>query len=232
MTKQFRPWSYSRLSTFKECKHQFWLKYVQDLPQVPNEHVLRGSQLHKDFETMINTGDKTTAFQNSPEGLQLWENIEDLIVSHENYEAEIQLAIKEDGSPCSFGDDDAFFRVIIDAYGKDEFIDWKFGRSGYYDKVQLDGYAIVLKAHYPDINGLVGGAIFPTMEPPVVRMFSYPKKSGHMNFEKLKADIVSVEKELAKEEWTPNTDRCKNCLMITHCEHYPKGVSYDKDMLL
>jgi hypothetical protein len=82
-----------------------------------------------------------------------------MMLKAKNAEPEKQLGVKEDWSPCSYDDKDAYFRIVIDILYFENKIchiqDWKSGQV--YDKhtSQLEEYTAVAAAHYPDLDYVV-----------------------------------------------------------------------------
>ncbi len=135
-----RTHSYSSLKAWVTCPRQYKALYIdKSVRRTSSPALERGNRIHQALEDAVNGGAEPDVW--TPDGL-----IHKL--STGSAEAEVELAIRRDGTPCGFWDKDAWLRGKIDVYmgadGRALMIDWKTGKV-YPDALQADIYATMAR---------------------------------------------------------------------------------------
>jgi hypothetical protein len=149
-------WSYSFLNKFLQCPHEAWHRYVlKDVPYVETPQMKFGNEVH-------------TAMEHRLKGKplpKLLERYEFFIEPLKRYsvQPEMKLGVNATGEPCSFFAPDVWGRGKIDVpiIVKDSavLLDWKTGKV-WEDPFELEVQAVLLKAHYPELNRIVGSYVW------------------------------------------------------------------------
>ena len=142
-------YSFSRLSTFEQCRRRFFYSYIKHLPDKAGKSAEFGSLIHDALERKDPSGVimDQAAYAMYLNGLKILEGIgEDKIKGKE-----VRLAIDTKGRAVDYYSDNAFFRGIIDVLGDDFILDWKTGFKTP-APLQLGLYQILAEANglYPN----------------------------------------------------------------------------------
>lgn len=192
------PWSFSKLKLLQKCPLQFYLKYIKrlkvDIAQLDEDRLRTevGSALHNVLETSMGINDVNKAFARARHKFakkipkDSWEelvasqyaNVVEFLRRKEEFEAinpikrfytEKRMAVTKDWESCSFFDDNAYFRGVIDLIlhlNNDDIliIDHKTGGSGEYGirnyEFQLDVYKPLYHFGVENVKGAQAGIHF------------------------------------------------------------------------
>ena len=147
-------WSFTALTQAERCMHAFRAKYItKTLPFVPSPAADYGVQVHKLMERHVKTG---APF---PPDFGWLQEFVPAKTRGQSHFAEMPLAIRADGSGCSFWDKDCWFR------GKADFVsltpssggepavavilDWKTGKP-WDDPDELEVFAALAQSAMQD----------------------------------------------------------------------------------
>lgn len=149
-------WSYSSLSTFKQCPKKYYhLKVAKDVKDYGNEATRYGNKLHKAAELYIKSDTPLEkGFEFLKPTLESIKNIDG--TKH----CELRLGISKDGTKygaTKFFADDTWWRGIADLIivngEKAYLIDYKSSKSARYaDTKQLDLLAAATFLHFPEVE--------------------------------------------------------------------------------
>lgn len=184
---EFSPWSVSKANTAEQCPHRFYLSYVKKEKRAfTSADALVGQAAHKLIEYLLLGVNIDRALASVIAEYELMsaeeDRVKDMVPSacnfYDNYLSyckkfdvketlvEKQLAIDINGKPVKYFDNDkAFLRGVVDLallfkpHPHAMIIDHKTGSQkdlGYYSN-QFDVYRILMKAHYPELTGLITG---------------------------------------------------------------------------
>ncbi len=149
-------WSYSSLSTFKQCPKKYYhLKVAKDVKDTGSSAMYYGNEVHKAAELYIKEGTPIPAkFNFMTKSLHALQSIK----GEKHCEIRFGLA-KEDGdySPTGFFAKDVWWRGIADLLIVDEdkayLVDYKTGKNAKYaDTKQLDLLAGATFTCYPEVK--------------------------------------------------------------------------------
>lgn len=156
--------SYSRLSTFEQCQAKFEYLYVSKrVKDSDNEFTLYGNRVHEALEEyakdsytgvalaldMLDDGQKYAE-------IRKFLPVADAILARPGQKFfELQMAIREDKTPCDWFAPDVWLRGIADVLvvnGDTAFVgDWKTGKVKE-NLVQLKLFACMVFALFPQVN--------------------------------------------------------------------------------
>lgn len=148
-------WSYSSLSTFEECPAKWKYSYIDNLPEPPSPAMERGTLLHKHCESVL---DGTHA-EVPAELAKITHILERLKVN--NAQPEKPWRLNALWSPV---ESKSWLLAIVDVHFlKGDVLhvyDFKSGRSYPSHAAQLELYALIGLAHYPEASEVQCGAIY------------------------------------------------------------------------
>ena len=142
------PWSYSALSKFSTCPHQFYeTRILNNFKDEPGEAALWGTFVHKCIEDAVRDGapmpDNTKKY-----GPQVWSSINGLAGAM----PEKKLAINTKMEPCEWKDRwCGSISDILKVRGVEaDVIDWKLGKIK--PSTQLKLNALMVFYNYPEVE--------------------------------------------------------------------------------
>lgn len=144
------PWSYSALSKFTTCPHQFYeVRILNNFKDEPGEAALWGTYVHKCIEDAVETG--VAIPENTKKyAPQVWAAIGGGL---KNVRAEVKLAINTHMEPCEWADRwCGSISDILKIEGDTAWvIDWKCGGK-IKPTTQLKLNALMVFYNYPEVN--------------------------------------------------------------------------------
>lgn len=149
-----KAWSYSSLSNFETCPHQYYrLRVKKDIVEEQGEAAAWGDRVHKALENRIRDKDPL------PDWAAPWEPlVAKLDKFGKRVAAEVPVAITRAFKPTGFWDDDCWFRAKIDVvvYGTRALDgDWKTGKvKEDFDQISLSAAALMHTC--PEISSVLG----------------------------------------------------------------------------
>ena len=147
-------WSYSSLTTYEECPAKWKYSYIDNLPDPPSPAMERGTRLHKLCETVL-----TQDVETPSELMNIARVLERLRVNSAQSEKAWRLDSK--WKPVS---EKSWVLGIIDVhFMKDDALhvyDFKSGKPYASHKKQLELYALIGLATYPQAERVECGAIY------------------------------------------------------------------------
>lgn len=146
--------SYTMLRNYENCPRKaHHIHVLKDLPKEDSEAMRWGIAVHKAMEQRINHG---TAL---PKEMEAFEPIVAPVAPGARGTAELDLGIKEDGSPCGFFDKGVWLRgkldVVLQAHDRALLLDWKTGKPRE-EPEELRIQGVLLKAHFPEVRTIKG----------------------------------------------------------------------------
>ena len=144
------PWSFSRLSAFRQCPRQFYeLKIERNFQETVHPTTAGGSRGHKALELRVRDGEPLPS-----EFSYLESFAQKIIAMPGQMSCELELACTEDLTPVAFNSPEAWARGIIDLFKfKDTeavALDYKFGKVKPSD--QLKQNALLIFANFPTVR--------------------------------------------------------------------------------
>ena len=220
-----QPWSYSSLSTFKQCPYRYMReKVLKDLPKEPDTAaIIYGKTLHKVAEDYIGL---RKPIPPQFDYIQGYLDKLDAIPGEKFCERQMGIT-KKNGvlEPCDFFDPDVWYRGVADLLIIDHekhiayVVDYKTGKSSKYaDPLQLQLMAACVFLLYPDIQRVKGMLLFVVCKD--IIKTSYPVAERFRVFEQI-SDVLH-RRTVAYESGVFNKTQnglCRNYCPCTDCEH-------------
>ena len=150
-------WSYSFLNKFLQCPHEAWHRYVlRDVPYVETPQMKLGNEVHTALENRLKG-------KPLPKDYERYEFFAQPLGRYGGIQPEMKLGITTQGKPANFYAKEAWGRGKIDVpivVGDSAVIlDWKTGRV-WEDPFELQVQAVLLKAHRPALQRIVGSYVW------------------------------------------------------------------------
>ena len=154
--------SYSSIKAFESCSRQYHeMKVLKLYPRVETEATIYGTQLHEQCELFIKD-----ARPLDPSFKFLQPALDVLNAMPGRKLCELEMGVREDLTPCGFGDEDVWCRGIADLAIVDDdnltarVFDYKSGNDKYPDTDQLMLMSLLIFAHFPHVRQVSGGLLF------------------------------------------------------------------------
>jgi len=152
-----KRWSYSSVSTYKQCPQKWKFSYIDNLPWAASPAMSRGTRMHEMAENFVTGKDGAVHHEIRKIGptLQLLKGL--------NAQAEAVWLLNEKWEPVDRSDD-AWIKAIIDVhYTLDGVLfvkDYKSGQMYDDHRTQLELYGIIGLMVYPDVKRVETSAIY------------------------------------------------------------------------
>jgi len=154
--------SYSKVKSFETCPRKFYETQVLKLyPREETEATLYGTQVHEQAELFIKDG------RPLDEAFKFMQPIVDELNAMPGRKfPELEMAVKEDLSPCDFKDPAYWCRGIADLVIVDDenltarVFDYKTGGNKYPDTDQLMLMSLLVFKHFPHVRLVTSGLLF------------------------------------------------------------------------
>ena len=214
--------NYSFYNQFENCPHKAFQIYVaKSIPYVESPEMAWGNKVHTAMEHRIKHGTPL------PEGMEAAENTAGVFHGMAKtlpVHVEHKLAMRQDGQPCDYWDDKAFFRGKLDCVTTNTIttyawmIDWKTGNVRE-EPFELECGALLLKVNQPTLEQITGEYFwFKTGQPGLRYTFS----NHGQTYDKLVKLRLEAEGYLRSGEWPKRkTPLCGWCDVLA-CEHNTK----------
>lgn len=212
-------WSYSSISTFKQCPKKYYhLRVAKDVKDEPGEAADYGTAVHLAAEEFIRDGkpipDKFAFIR------PVVERLADL--PGEKY-AELKLGMRADYSACGFFDKDVWWRGIADLLVIDGHrawcVDYKTGKSARYaDTKQLDLLAGAVFAHYPHVMTIKSALIFVVSGELVKKKHVITERSNYVKV--FDDELERLEHAMDSGVFNPNPSGLCGWCPIQDCAHW------------
>lgn len=207
------PYSFSKINTYRTCAWQYRAKYItKEVKFTQSPQALWGVEVHECAEHYINDGKLLTPrFDVLRPYLTALDQIEGI------KRAEVELAIKEDLTPCGFWDADAMLRgkidVLVDQGDKAIILDWKTGRAKPQDRDELRCFSVLTFLNKPEIEKTKNTYIWLKKDaPPTIEYWTRDKVSELL--EQLQETIQRIEHDTCYDSFKPR----KNGLCQSYCD--------------
>lgn len=213
-------WSFSSLKAYQTCARQFYsYKVAKQYVQEETEAIRYGKVLHEAFEFYVRD-DKPLP----PDFLRFKPLLDALKnIPGEKY-AEYEMALTKDLKPASgFLGKDVFCRGIADllivnndvAY----VVDYKSGKAKYPDKKQLELMALMVFAHFSDVQTVKGMLLF--VHHDVTVKGEYKRTQEKELWAKWLNNVESLKTSHLTGTWPANSSGlCRGWCSVEWCEHY------------
>jgi hypothetical protein len=211
-------WSFSGLKQFINCPRQYHeVKVLQNFSIKETEQIRYGKEVHKALEDY--TRDGTPLLKN----YQRFKPMVDVLLSIPGTRfAEYEMGLTKDRRPCAFKDPEYWVHGIADLIIVDRdtahVIDYKTGSSRYADIKQLKLMALMVFAHFPDVQRVKVGLLFVMNNQFIPDV--YNRNDIDSLWDSFTADLMLLEMSYANDQWpTRPTGLCGWCPVKTCTFH-------------
>lgn len=225
-TERLFSFSYSALKNFETCPLRYFETSVAT-PRVwvepPSIYLKEGHDLHAAFAHSLR---ENLPLPDSYAIHQGW--IQKIREIPGKLLVEQRLAITRDFSPTYWSDNQAWYRVVVDAAIVNPekqwalAIDWKTGRSdNVQDHLQLTLTALTLFIHYPDIRAVGCRYVWLKENQQSKHRVNYEQIGTE--WEKIMPRVAALEKAHTEKHFPPKPNRyCKRYCSVRSCRYWGK----------
>jgi hypothetical protein len=224
-----KTWSYSSVSTFKQCPKKYYhLRVLKDVKDGTSAALVYGRDVHTAAERYIRDG---TELPRQYKFMQATLDAFNAIEGEKH--CEIRFGVKRsfrtsqpapdlEYEPCKFFDADVWWRGIADLLiiNKDKafIVDYKTGKNtNYADTKQLDLLAGATFLHYPEVKKIKSALSFVVCNEFISKEHTADMYKSYINV--FDAELERIEVALEKNVWNPvESGLCGFC-PVTSCEH-------------
>lgn len=212
-----RAYSHSALKQFNNCPRQYnEVRIKKAWPREETEQTIYGTVLHKAVEDYIVDGVWI------PDQFAYMRPIVEAVLQKSGARhAEYELAVDAELKPCAFDSPNVWMRGIIDLAIIDGnlawVIDWKTGSNKYPDKDQLTLMALLLFAHYPDLER-VNSALMFVLKGAMVKHRT-DRTAASRIWGIFREEVANIEGCHVRDVWHPKqSGLCKQYCAVMTCE--------------
>lgn len=214
-------WSYSSISTFKQCPKKYYhLKVLKDVKDTGSEAMVYGQDVHKAAEEFVKSDVPI------PEKFKYMQPIVESLGKIEgDKHCEVKLGLKQDYAPCGFFDSGVWWRGIADliivngerAYS----VDYKTGKNAKYaDTKQLDLVAGAIFSHFPLVKKVKSALAFLVSGDFITKEHRADEKEVYLKtFDK---ELEQLDGAMLSGVWNANSGPLCGWCPVIECEHNRK----------
>lgn len=213
-------WSYSSLKQYTNCPKQYHhLKVLKDYESSDTQATIYGKEVHKALEDYVR--DSIPLAKNYERFKAV---VDELIAIPGDKYCEHEMALDRDRQPCDFHDENRWVRGIADLLivdGDTAFVvDYKTGSNRYPDPKQLRLMALMVFAHFPEVQKVKGGLLFVMHNAFITE--EYNRNQIEDSWGHFLPSLARLDNSYASNAWSPNpTGLCRFC-PVKSCE-FNKG---------
>lgn len=207
-------WSYSALKEYTGCPKKYQeIRVLKNYTQQDTPQTIYGKEVHKALEDYVRSNTALAKNYERFKGL-----VDDLIAIPGDKYCEHEMALTKEKTPCEFEDPNRWVRGIADLLivdGDTAFIvDYKTGSNKYPDPKQLKLMALMVFAHFPQVNHVKAGLLF------LMHNHFIPEEYKREDIEKLwknfTVPLARLNMSYDTNTWAANsTPLCKYCPVKT-----------------
>lgn len=211
-------WSFSGLKQFINCPRQYnEVKIKGNFQTEETEQIRYGKEVHKALEDYVREGKPLL------KNYQRFQKFVDPILALGGTAyAEHEMALREDHTPCGFKDEDYWVRGIVDLLvikGDTAYIiDYKTGSNRYPDSTQLQLMALLVFAHFSEVNHAKGCLMFVVHDSFVFK--EYRRDQTDALWVKFTNDLARLKISFTNDTWPPNPKPLCGWCPVKTCEFY------------
>jgi len=212
-------WSYSSISTFKQCPRKYYrLKVLKDIKEPEADYLLYGVAVHKAAEDYVRDGVEIPAKYGF-----IKPQIDLLLKIEGTKHCELKMGLTQELDACDFFADNVWWRGVADLViinGEDAYlIDYKTGKSAQYaDTKQLELLSLALFRHFPAVKNIKAGLLFVVCKAFV--QSEYAEDSQRDSWIDWFGVIHSLESCYENNVWNAKPNfTCNKFCAVSDCEH-------------
>ena len=209
-------WSYSSLKQYTNCPKQYHhIRVLKDYATSDTQATIYGKEVHKALEDYVR--DSIPLAKN----YERFKNVVDeLIAIPGDKYCEYEMALLPDRTPCGFEDDNRWVRGVADLVIVDGdtgyVVDYKTGSNKYPDPKQLRLMALMMFAHFPDLQKVKGGLLFVMHNAFITE--EYNRSEIDESWKHFTSLLARLDNSYETNKWVPNPNGlCKYC-PVKSCE--------------
>lgn len=210
-------WSFSSLKDYINCPRQYQeIKVLKRFHKQPTPQMTYGNEVHKALEEYVGEG-KPLA-----KNYERFKRVLDALIDIPgNKYPEHKMALDANRQPCEYGKG-YWVRGIADLLiidGDTAFVvDYKTGSNRYPDPKQLKLMALMVFAHFPEVQLVKAGLLFVMHESFMPE--EYTRDMADALWGAFNPDLERLKLSYETDKWMPNpTPLCGWC-PVTTCEHH------------
>lgn len=211
-------WSYSKLKNYETCPKRHWhYDVLKDVVEPISAQLEYGNALHSEFaRTILARGQLLSSYAE----YQKW--VDRVLTGEGNILVEQKYAIKNDFSPCTWFDRNAWYRGIGDVVKLNGevglVIDWKTGKI-VEDSVQLMLMAQCLFSHYPELQAVRAEFVWLKEDATTKQIFKRADMPAHWS--SLMPRVAQLEVASKNNDYPAKPGHlCKRWCSVTKCPHH------------
>ena len=214
-------WSYSAISTFKQCPKKYYhLKVARDVVDAGSAATQYGQDVHKAAEENVKNGTPIP-----PQYSFINPVIESLKAIPGDKYCEKKLALKRVGfgyEPCGFFDNGVWWRGVADLLiidgDKGFSVDYKTGKNTRYaDTKQLDLIAGAIFVHYPEVKKIKSALAYVVSGELIRKDHNADDRNLYLSV--FDPELERLEGAMASGVWNPCSGPLCGWCPVTQCEH-------------
>jgi CRISPR/Cas system-associated exonuclease Cas4 (RecB family) len=210
-------WSFSSLKDYINCPRQYQeIKVLKRFHKHPTPQMTYGNEVHKALEEYVGEGKPLV------KNYERFKRVLDALIDISgNKYPEHKMALDANRQPCEYGKG-YWVRGIADLLivdGETAFVvDYKTGSNRYPDSKQLKLMALMVFAHFPEVQHVKAGLLFVMHESFMPE--EYTRDMADTLWKAFDPDLERLRLSYETDKWMPNpTPLCGWC-PVTTCEHY------------
>jgi hypothetical protein len=211
-------WSFSGLKDYVNCPKQYHeVKVLKNYTKSMTEQMRYGTEVHKALE------DYAALNKPLPKNYQRFKELMDALaeIPGEHFN-EHKMALDKSKTPCGFDAAEYWVRGIADRLVVDGdqgyVIDYKTGSNRYPDTKQLQLMALLMFAHFPELNYVKGGLLF-VMHDGFVNS-EYKREDMVKLWGQFDGNLQRLEDSFLRDSWPCNpTPLCGWC-PVDQCQYH------------
>lgn len=216
MSNKQVQWSFSSLKDFVGCPKRYYeIKVAKNFETKTTHALIYGKEVHSALENYVRDGKAL------PVNYQRFQEMLDALMMIPGQKlCEYEMALLPDRTPCSFHDSKRWVRGIADLLVVDGdtayVVDYKTGSDKYPDLDQLKLMALMVFAHFPQVNKVKGALLFVLKNNLISE--DYDRHQMDFLWENFVPKVKRLELAYESNEWPANpTPLCGFCAVST-CE--------------
>ena len=207
-------WSYSSLKEYINCAKKYQeVRVLKNYTFQDTVATIYGKEVHKALEDYVKSNTELAKNYERYKGL-----VDNLIAIPGEKYCELEMALTKEKTPCEFEDPNRWVRGIADLVivdGDTAFIvDYKTGSNKYPDPKQLKLMALMIFAHFSQVNYVKAGLLFLAHNHFIPE--EYKREDTNKLWEHFLAPLTRLEHSYKSNTWQANpTPLCKYCPVKT-----------------
>lgn len=206
-------WSYSSLKEYLNCPKQYQeVRVLKRYTKSDTAQTMYGKEVHKALEEYVR--DNTPLAKN----YEIFKDVVDALISIKGEKlCEHEMALDRDRKPCEFDDENRWVRGIADLLIIDNdvayVIDYKTGSDKYADPKQLRLMALMVFAHFPNVQTVKGGLLFILKNSFIEE--EYSRETIEESWEHFITPLARLHHSYDMDSWSANpTPLCRYCPVV------------------